>query len=173
MSESTRNDASWDQRTIHRYFTAREAEDILGDLPGGHRMSQATRDFMQWLHDSLREKPPEGDVMPDDTDIVFAPIQPVKEAPAKPPRRGLILCERDITGISGLGVIAEFCVFSDDFTVIRWLGGPPQYQPKHEIYDNRGIEPFEQVSGHHGATKVIWIDEDDEDPAREPTPETP
>ena len=97
---------------------------------------------------------------PIDDDIEFAPVQQTRPWPQGEPRRGRIVRKHDVTGISGVGVIAEFCVFSDQFTVIRWLGGPPQHQPKHEIYDNPGIDPFLQISGHNGNTVVVWLDDE-------------
>lgn len=91
-------------------------------------------------------------------EVTYAPMQPVREAPARQPRRGLVVRKRDVTGISGLGVIAEFCIFSDDAVAWRWLGGSPQNQPKWEIYDNKGVAPFLQISGHNGNTEIVWLD---------------
>lgn len=154
-----------DQRTISMGFSRGEAFDIMEDLPLGHSVSEATRDFYRRLRQELRSQPQGEHVAqaPDVTgdDVIYAPPVIVRPAPARRPRRGLIIRKVDVTGISGLGVIAEFCVFSDNFTLIRWLGGPPQNQPKHEVYDNPGIDPFIQISGHNGNTDIVWLDEEE------------
>jgi DNA-binding PucR family transcriptional regulator len=38
--------------TLAFEFTEKEAEDILGDLPGGQSVSEATRRFHQCLHEA-------------------------------------------------------------------------------------------------------------------------
>jgi hypothetical protein len=139
-----------------------EASDIMEDLPLGQSVSEATRRFYIQLRTALRRPTP---VVPkprepaDDDDVEYAPMQPIRPTPETLPRRGYIVRKRDVTGISGLGVIAEFCVFSDDAVAWRWLGGPPQDQPKFEIYDKSGVDPFLQISGHNGNTEIVWIDE--------------
>lgn len=150
------------KRTITMHFTEGEADDILADLPLGHSVSEATRDLYRRLRDERRQ--PQGGSVPHPADqddgVIYAPMQPVRHAPENLPRRGLVIRSKDVTGISGLGVIAEFTVFSDGATVWRWLGGPPQDQPKFEFYDKPGIDPFVQISGHGGNTEIVWIDEE-------------
>src|SRR5437868_2954381 len=140
-----------DRPRIHLDLTEGEAADVMGDLPLGHSVTQATRDLYVHLREALR-KSAHRVPMPRDPvdDMEFPTMQPTRPWPDKPPRRGHIVRKHDVTGISGVGVIAEFCVFSDGFTVIRWLDGPPQYQPKFETYDKPGIDPFIQISGHNG-----------------------
>jgi hypothetical protein len=69
----------------------------------------------------------------------------------------------DVTGISGEGVVVEGVVFSDGWGITHWLDRPPMNEPKTEIWHRpwwrrRGPDPFTKISGHGGATKVVWID---------------
>jgi hypothetical protein len=166
MNDPSAAGATAEQRDHYIHVPAGQIDDILDDLPGGHSVSEATRNLYRRLIEARRGSPPQNDVLPlvldDDGQVMHAPMQAVRHAPEHHPRRGLIVRKRDVTGISGVGVIAEFCVFSDGATAIRWLGGPPQHQPKFEFYDNPGIEPFIQISGHNGNTEIVWIDADDE-----------
>jgi hypothetical protein len=148
--------------------TRGEALELMEDLPLGHSVSESTRSLYTRLREWLRSPAPLPDAPADlptvplqrdgEQDIHYAVPQVVRPAPEQEPVRGAVVRKVDITGISGLGHIAEFCVFSDGATAIRWLGGPPQNQPKFEFYDNPGIEPFMQISGHSGNTEVVWID---------------
>lgn len=94
-----------------------------------------------------------------DDGVIHAPPQPVRPSPERMPCRVLAIRQRDVTGVSGVGHIAELFVASDGATAIRWLGGPPQDQPKWEFYDKPGTAPFEQISGHNGNTELVWIDD--------------
>lgn len=158
------SDPTTTQRTITLDFTEGEADGILADLPLGHSVSQATRDLYVKLRAARRQLPQETVVphtavpVDPDEDVMYAPPQTVRPAPERDPSRGVIIRKVDVTGISGLGHIVEFCVFSDGACALRWLGGEPQNQPKWEFYDNPGIEPFIQISGHNGNTEVVWID---------------
>jgi hypothetical protein len=66
---------------------------------------------------------------------------------------------KDVTGVSGPGIPAEGVQFSDGWVVTHWLDQAPMYEPKTEVWHNPGVQPFEKVSGHGGATKVVWLDE--------------
>lgn len=57
----------------------------------------------------------------------------------------------DVSGVSGLGVVAEGVVFTDGIAVLRWLtaGGSTA------VYDS--IESLERIHGHNGATKVRYL----------------
>lgn len=155
--------APCEQGTFTLDFTAGAADDILADLPLGHSVSQATRDLyvnLRAARRQLRQEVPVLRAVSADSgeEIQYTPPQTVRPAPEHEPSRGVIIRKVDVTGISGLGHIVEFCVFSDGACALRWLGGPPQNQPKWEFYDNPGIEPFIQISGHNGNTEVVWID---------------
>jgi hypothetical protein len=170
MSESPTTRALSDQRTISLQFTEADAEGILDflELRLGHNVGEAPRDLYRRLHQELRNLP-QGEPMryiPGvnyDDGVMTVPPQPVRPIPDRMPRVGIVQRTVDVTGISGVGHIAEVCEFSDGKGVIRWLGGPPQNEPKLEFYDNLGIEPFLKISGHNGNTKVIWLDEIEQD----------
>jgi hypothetical protein len=64
----------------------------------------------------------------------------------------------DVTGISGTGVRVEGVVFSDGWGVSHWLDMPPMNEPKTEVWHNPGVEPLKKISGHNGASEVVWLD---------------
>lgn len=150
-------------RTITLTFTEGQADAIMDGLPLGHSVNEAIRDLFIRLREARRQPAQEGPMsyIPEDHDdgVFHAPPQPVRPIPQQQPSRGLIMRKADPTGISGVGCIAQFCVFSDGGTAIRWLGGPPQDEPKFEVYDRPGIGPFVKISGHNGNTEIVWIDE--------------
>lgn len=162
MSDPSTTQAPHSRRKIVVEFTEGQADDVLNDLPLGHSVSDATRNLYLQLRDELRQ-PQEGSMshtpLSHDDGVLYMPPQQVRPIPPRDPSRGTILRKVDVTGISGLGHIAEFCIFSDGACAIRWLGGEPQNQPKWEFYDNPGIEPFIQISGHSGNTEIVWLDE--------------
>lgn len=60
-------------------------------------------------------------------------------------------CE-DASGVSGIGRVAEGCLFSDGKVVLHW-------ESKHSsinIYNS--ISDLLQIHGHEGRTKIIWDD---------------
>lgn len=166
MSDDPRTSGTWGQRIIHASFTSEEADEILADLPGGQSVSPATRRFLKFLLDERRRQPsPRPLTLPGlDDGVIYAPAQSVRSAPEADPEMGWIVRKRDVTGISGVGIVGCYFVSPDGATVERWFGGPPQDQPKWEFYDKPGTAPFEQISGHNGNTVLIPI-------RREPDPE--
>lgn len=152
-----------DRRIIYVPFVAGQVDDVLEDLPLGQSASEPTRDLYVRLREA-RRRLEQGSTMydmpSDDDDIMYAPMQPVRPAPEQEPRMGYGICTRDISGALGLGHVCEVFVASDGATAIRWLGGPPQSQPRWEFYDNPGVAPFEQLSKFVGDVTVIWNDSD-------------
>ncbi|GAA1690154.1 hypothetical protein ACFTSF_40575 [Kribbella sp. NPDC056951] len=59
---------------------------------------------------------------------------------------------RDPSGVSGTGVVAEGCEFSDGSVALRWRGD----NPATAVWP--GLEAVLAVHGHQGATEVRWID---------------
>lgn len=67
--------------------------------------------------------------------------------------------DKDATGVSGLGVVAEGVVFSDGSAVMRWCvkntpGTVSTYKSINDliaIHNHVGTE-------HEGGTHVVWID---------------
>ena len=67
-------------------------------------------------------------------------------------RRFYLNRSEDVSGNSGTGRIANGVQFPDGVCVIRWIGKTPTTT----IYNN--IKHLEQLHGHEGKTKVVWID---------------
>lgn len=61
----------------------------------------------------------------------------------------------DVSGVSGLGTIAEGIEWSNGKCSINWL------TPYECIAYYGTIKALEAVHGHGGSTEIVWIDEDD------------
>lgn len=57
----------------------------------------------------------------------------------------------DITGVSGVGVVAEGVEWSDGTATVRWLGDYPSTVVWSSLAD------AEVVHGHGGATRFVWL----------------
>ncbi|MGW8326520.1 hypothetical protein ACWGLE_01290 [Streptomyces sp. NPDC055897] len=69
------------------------------------------------------------------------------------PRRFHLLRHRDVSGISGTGVVALGVRWPDGTASVRWLGA----RPSTVHWDN--FADAEAVHGHAGATEIVWNDE--------------
>lgn len=58
----------------------------------------------------------------------------------------------DVSGVSGVGTVAEGIEFHDGQCVLSWFG---QF---HSVSVWPKIADIEAVHGHEGATEVIWND---------------
>lgn len=59
----------------------------------------------------------------------------------------------DVSGVSGTGIVAEGCVFTDTLeVVVHWLGKHPSIN----IY--KSIDDCLFIHGHQGSTKIIFDD---------------
>jgi len=58
----------------------------------------------------------------------------------------------DVTGISGVGIIAEGVQFTDGTCVMRWKTNTTSTAVYNSITD------LEVIHGHNGATVVLWKD---------------
>ena len=67
--------------------------------------------------------------------------------------------DEDVTGISGLGIVAEGIEFSDGRIVLRWCVG--EYRSTVNWDD---IAAVEAIHGHNGKTRIEW----DQSGEREP-----
>lgn len=56
---------------------------------------------------------------------------------------------RDISGISGLGKVAEGCILSNGKCLIGWLSGP-------SVSIHESLEAAQHIHGHNGATQFIF-----------------
>lgn len=67
-------------------------------------------------------------------------------------RRFELLRTRDVSGVSGVGTVAEGVEFSDGTCVVRWLGERQSTVVWPSIID------VEAVHGHGGDTLISWVD---------------
>lgn len=67
----------------------------------------------------------------------------------------------DLTGVSGVGLVAEGIVFTDGVVALRWISD----WPTSVVFHDRGVDSIEAVHGHNGATRIVWC----EDAAGEPS----
>ncbi|MEV5979124.1 hypothetical protein [Streptomyces sp. NPDC052114] len=69
-----------------------------------------------------------------------------------PPRLFSLERDLDVTGISGVGTVADGVLWSDGSASIRWRGDHPS------IVHWACLEDAEAVHGHGGATRFVWAD---------------
>ena len=74
--------------------------------------------------------------------------------------RGFYLVrDEDVTGISGVGIVAEGCEFSDGTTVVRWLpvgtSRPEHVRPTTVVHES--VDSVIGLHGHGGRTRVEWV----------------
>ncbi|MEW1867014.1 hypothetical protein AB0420_02250 [Streptomyces caelestis] len=84
------------------------------------------------------------------------------------PRRFVLRRRQDISGISGLGDVADGVLWPDGTSSVRWRGEHPSV-----VFWDRGRVSVEFVHGHQGATEIVWLDQDDEQPDDMPAPAGP
>ena len=70
------------------------------------------------------------------------------------PRRFELVRYRDVSGVSGTGVVAEGVEWSDGTVALRWGG---QF-PTTTVWQD-GIDALRRIHGHNGATTVRWLDD--------------
>lgn len=73
-------------------------------------------------------------------------------APKCKMRRFVMVRIEDLTGVSGIGVVAEGTLFSSGQVVILWLREP------FALGLYQSLEDVIQVHGHEGRTKLHFID---------------
>lgn len=61
----------------------------------------------------------------------------------------------DISGVSGVGVVAEGVEFTDGVVALRWLGG----NPTSVVFHDNGLESVRTIHGHGGHTRIVFADE--------------
>jgi len=59
----------------------------------------------------------------------------------------------DVSGVSGVGIVAEGCVFTDGTVALRWTSSTPS------VVFYSSMDHLEKVHCHNGQTKIIWKDE--------------
>jgi hypothetical protein len=68
-------------------------------------------------------------------------------------RRFRLERDGDVTGVSGVGVVAEGVQFTDGTVVLRWLGRTPSTVVWPDIVAAR------TVHGHDGRTRFVQLDD--------------
>jgi hypothetical protein len=58
----------------------------------------------------------------------------------------------DVSGVSGIGVVAEGVQFTDGKVALRWITGEHR---STVLWDS--VESVEKIHGHDGRTMVIWL----------------
>lgn len=69
-------------------------------------------------------------------------------------RRFRLHRELDVSGVSGIGDVAEGVQFADGTVAVRWLGS----YPSTAVWAS--IDAVIAVHGHNGTTRVEWLDEE-------------
>lgn len=67
-------------------------------------------------------------------------------------RRFLLVRTEDVSGTSGVGVVAEGCEYSNGWVNIHWLSQLASF----EMCEN--IKTFMSIHSHGGKTTVEWLD---------------
>jgi hypothetical protein len=70
-------------------------------------------------------------------------------------RRFNLIRTKDVSGVSGVGLIAEGILFSSGKVVLGWLG------EHHTIEQLDSVQEVIDIHGHGGLTRIDWIDEED------------
>tara|TARA_Y100000310_G_scaffold321360_1_gene378874 strand:+ start:1432 stop:1656 length:225 start_codon:yes stop_codon:yes gene_type:complete len=65
--------------------------------------------------------------------------------------------DRDHTGVSGTGRVAEGVVFDDGVTILRWFGTINSITIYNSITDLMKIHNHKNTPSE-GGTRIIWID---------------
>ena len=69
-------------------------------------------------------------------------------------RRFYLQRNKDISGVSGTGKIAEGVEFEDGVVAMQWLS----HKPSLGVY--RNVKHLRDIHGHEGATHIVWVDPD-------------
>jgi hypothetical protein len=69
-----------------------------------------------------------------------------------PFKRFNIVRSKDISGVSGIGIVAVGVVFPDHSAVLKWLS------EVHSTIVYNNISEVEKIHGHEGATRIEYID---------------
>lgn len=67
-------------------------------------------------------------------------------------RRFVLQRREDVSGVSGVGTVAEGTQFHDGQVVISWFG------QHHSVEVWPSIESADAIHGHNGRTVVEWLD---------------
>lgn len=60
--------------------------------------------------------------------------------------------DHDVSGVSGIGIVAEGVQFSDGTCVVRWVAS------RGSTVVWQSIDDVVAIHGHGGATRVVWLE---------------
>jgi hypothetical protein len=84
----------------------------------------------------------------------YAPVPAPRTTQDTPgPRLFRLQRDRDVSGVSGTGHVADGVRWPDGTVTIRWRGDRPSTVHWDQLAD------AEAVHGHQGATRIVWADE--------------
>lgn len=65
--------------------------------------------------------------------------------------------DEDITGVSGVGAVAEGVEFTDGTVCLHWrnVANPEAQGTSHALWTS--VADMMAVHGHHGATRVVYL----------------
>lgn len=66
--------------------------------------------------------------------------------------------DQDASGVSGLGNVAEGIQFDSGWCALAWITSHDPEDEVHSFYHD--IARIEEIHGHRGMTKVVWIDDE-------------
>ena len=69
------------------------------------------------------------------------------------PRLFTLERDRDVTGVSGTGTVADGVVWPDGTVSLRWRG------PRPSVVFWGSLEDAEVIHGHGGSTRIVWTEE--------------
>ena len=72
------------------------------------------------------------------------------------PRTFRLVRLKDVSGVSGEGIVAEGIVFHDGQVAMSWFG------IHHTLVVAPNIDEITAIHGHHGLTKVVWTNSPEE-----------
>lgn len=67
-------------------------------------------------------------------------------------RRFQLKRDIDESGVSGVGIVAEGCEFTNGSCALIWL------TTYRSLAFYASAKELEQVHGHQGKTKIVWVD---------------
>lgn len=70
-------------------------------------------------------------------------------------KRFVLVRNEDVTGVSGVGIVAEGVRLSRGKAVLCWLSNGVSSIVIHESMEN-----LIKIHGHGGKTKIVWLDSD-------------
>ena len=66
---------------------------------------------------------------------------------------------KDVSGVSGTGMVAEGVQFTDGSCVLRWYGEKSSTNIYANINELEDIHDHKDTE-HKGGTRVVWVDKD-------------